>query len=606
MKPLFADTRFLDQAAQDAFALTEDIMMENAAAALEFAVRQRLSDKNAAGENTSAGSVLIVTGGGNNGADGMTLARRMNGEIRTAVYCAAQPKSKMCVLQCERAKKTGVVFLTERELKKNILLADVIVDCIYGSGFHGKFDKKTANLVERINLSKAYKIACDIPSGIDAIGVIETKDSRGNLLAFRANKTVAMGALKTAFFSDAAKDFCGKDIVLASLGVGNKKFETAGIGAAAGALAEMPTAVLGTHAGASSSAISHETKETARPSTPKEKVLPEAFLLERSDMKLPYRTLQNVNKGNFGHAAVICGEKPGAALIAGSAAFAFGAGLVTLVHANAGRPENAAAESGAQSAAKPYDRPTAESCGKGGATAIPNGSNNLCFYCPPELMQSSAFPLNTKSVALGMGLGADEKAVRGILTPVQNLLLKNKNIRCVLDADMFSLPQIKDFLDAFALSEKERRLVLTPHPKEFLSLLNICGISGGGGLSEKKAQTPLSVEEVVKDRINLSKRFLKKYPGSVLLLKGANVCISYSANGEIFTMINSNGNPCLAKGGSGDVLAGMTAALLAQGYTAVDAAVSASLAHAFASQKAAKCTEYGLTPFMLIEKVRSL
>ena len=125
MKPLFADTRLLDQAAMDAFALTEDIMMENAAAALEFAVRHRLGDKNAAACN-----VLIVTGGGNNGADGMTLARRMNGESRVSVYSAAPPKSKMCVLQYERAKKAGVAFLTEREIGKNILYADVIVDCI--------------------------------------------------------------------------------------------------------------------------------------------------------------------------------------------------------------------------------------------------------------------------------------------------------------------------------------------------------------------------------------------------------------------------------------------------------------------------------------------
>ncbi|QTQ14885.1 NAD(P)H-hydrate dehydratase [Treponema parvum] len=581
MKPLFADTRLLDQAAMDAFALTEDIMMENAAAALEFAVRHRLGDINAAACN-----VLIVTGGGNNGADGITLARRMNGESRVSVYPAAPPKSKMCVLQCERAKKAGVAFLTEREIGKNILYADVIVDCIYGSGFHGKFDKKTATLVKRINLSKAYKIACDIPSGIDANGIIETKDSDGNLLAFRADKTIAMGALKTAFFSDAAKDFCGKDIVLAPLGIGNKKFETAPV---------VPSAAAGA-------------PDTA--GAPKEKVPPEAFLLEKSDMKLPYRTLQNVNKGTFGHTAVICGEKPGAALIAGSAAFAFGAGLVTLVHANACRPEKTAAESGDGTAVKSYDRSATcnNSFEKGGISDSPSGLNkNLCFYCPPELMQSSVIPLNTKSIALGMGLGTDEKAAKDILTSVQNLLLKNKNIYCVLDADMFSMPQVKDFLEAFALSEKERRLVLTPHPKEFLSLLNICGIYGDCELLEKEAQPPLSVDEVVKNRISLSKQFLKKYPGAVLLLKGANVCISCSTeNGEIFTMINSNGNPCLAKGGSGDVLAGMTAALLAQGYTAVDAAVSASLAHAFASKKAAKCTAYGLTPFMLIEKVRSL
>ena len=61
----------------------------------------------------------------------------------------------------------------------------------------------------------------------------------------------------------------------------------------------------------------------------------------------------------------------------------------------------------------------------------------------------------------------------------------------------------------------------------------------------------------------------------------------------------------MAKGGSGDVLSGLTAALLAQGYSALEAAVSASLAHAIASEKI-DVNDYALSPFSLIDAVKRL
>ena len=64
------------------------------------------------------------------------------------------------------------------------------------------------------------------------------------------------------------------------------------------------------------------------------------------------------------------------------------------------------------------------------------------------------------------------------------------------------------------------------------------------------------------------------------------------------------GDCCIAKGGSGDVLSGMIAALLAQGFSAFEAAKNASLAHALASQK--MHGSYAVTPFSLIEKVAGL
>ena len=85
------------------------------------------------------------------------------------------------------------------------------------------------------------------------------------------------------------------------------------------------------------------------------------------------------------------------------------------------------------------------------------------------------------------------------------------------------------------------------------------------------------------------------------MLKGANVLIASKLQGEEEprVYINALGTSALAKGGSGDVLAGMTAALLAQGYEPLEAAVTASIAHASASH-AFDGKDYSLTPFDLI------
>ena len=89
-----------------------------------------------------------------------------------------------------------------------------------------------------------------------------------------------MGCLKTALFTDSAKNFTGK-IKLASLGVSSSKFGTCG--------------------------------------------KPDAFLLGKADLVLPIRKKADTHKGDFGHAAVILGEKAGAGIIAGTAALRFGA-----------------------------------------------------------------------------------------------------------------------------------------------------------------------------------------------------------------------------------------------------------------------------------------
>ena len=515
MKKLFSDTRILDRACRENYGLSEDLMMENAAEALKQAIFCAARAKNL--ENPT---VIIFAGGGNNGGDGYALGRKIQGILETFIYCVNEPVSEQCKIQAKRAKKAKIPFLTDEMLEEKTKKIAIFVDCIYGSGFHGCFEQKIAELIEKINGCGGIKIACDIPSGIDSKGQIESSGSDGKELAFKADFTVCMGALKSAFYSDFAKDFCGK-ISCADLGISRELFENSVCG--------------------------------------EDGLEPEAFLLEASDLILPERKKQNANKGSFGHVAVILGEKPGAAVISGKAAFGFGAGLVTLVAAN----------------------------------SAANGAENrfLQVPCPAELMQGSELPDNVKAVAVGMGLGLFSCGAERFLKNFFDFQTREKYIPTVFDADMFYSKYLVQFLEKFAVDKNMS--VLTPHPKEFASLLEMTGFG------------EVSVKEIVKNRIALSKKFVENYPNVVLLLKGANVCITCkNSAGKIETFINPLGDCCIAKGGSGDVLSGMIAALLAQGFSAFEAAKNASLAHALASQK--MHGSYAVTPFSLIEKVAGL
>ncbi len=515
MQKLFDDTRLLDEASRIKYGLSEDIMMENAAIALEKEVVSR---------ETDSMNVWIVCGSGNNGADGYALARRLSGKgkCRLTVLAVLPPKSPMCRLQHDRALRAGVTILESEKSAQLILAAsgktfpsndtyspmsdkgisvsapDTLVECIFGSGFHGQVAPQLQELIAALSRTGAYRIACDMPSP-----------------GFTADKTVTMGALKTALYTDSAKDNAG-EILCADLGISRSLFENAS-----------------------------------------DSVTPAAMLLEESDLRLPVRTKQNVHKGTFGHAVAVRGEKPGAAIMAGMSALSFGAGLATLVAAD---------------------------------SAPVTQEGELPVYCPPELMQSTLFPDNTTAVALGMGFGRSGQARKNARTLLDFLAAEKSSLPVLLDADLFYMEETASFLEKRSESVGIN-LVLTPHPKEFAALLEICGLG------------TYSVPEAVQNRMELSASFCSKFPCAALLVKGANPLISFcqTPGGKVQHFINPLGTSALAKGGSGDTLAGLILALLAQGYTAPDAALQGSLAHGLASRKSVSPEEnFSLMPAKLL------
>ena len=128
-------------------------------------------------------------------------------------------------------------------------------------------------------------------------------------------------------------------------------------------------------------------------------------------------------------------------------------------------------------------------------------------------------------------------------------------------------------------------LVVTPHPGEMARL------------------TGLSAAELAADREGAALRYAKAW-NAVVVLKGARTVVA-SPDGRV--CVNPTGNPGLARGGSGDVLAGMLAALLACGLPAYEAAACAVYLHgAAADRTAAKRGEYGMLPHDILPELGAL
>lgn len=461
MQKLFDEVNSLDKRCYEKFLLSEDLLMEHAASSMALYISENYS---------SCKSILIICGSGNNGADGIALARLLHTKFDVKLYLFSDVKSNMAKLQLQRAQSLGVNIVAE------LSNADVIVDCIFGTGLNKPLSKHYKNLINTLNSYQSVKIACDIPSGINSFGQVES-------VAFEADVTITMGALKTPLFSDVAKDYVGK-IEVADLGIQRNLYE----------------------------------------------IDSNKFLLDESDMNLPFRNKKNSHKGSFGHLNVIAGCKKGAGIIAANAAFGFGTGLVSIVcHEN--------------------------------------------LDLPYHIMQTHFISENCTAIAIGMGLGKYETdEIRKIL---------NKDVAKIIDADLFYDKLICEVLN--------QEIVLTPHPKEFISLLKLCEIAN------------ISVQELQDNRFLYVEKFCKKYPNVVLLLKGANVIISQ--NEKLY--VNSFGSAVLSKGGSGDVLSGLIGSLLAQGYKSLEAAISASLAHALGARNYKK-NNYSLIPSDLIEEIKKL
>ena len=462
MKLVFKEVNSLDEKCYRTYYLNKEILMENAAYSIKKHIDNYNGDKK---------KILIVCGKGDNGADGITLARMLYLDYDVKLYLAHKLESDISLLQLKRANALGLKTACE------IMDSDIIVDCLYGSGLKGKLNKDI-ELIKKINSIKAYKIACDIPSGISSDGSISDE-------VFKANITITMGALKLSLFGDKAKDFIG-EIEVSNLGISNKAYEDKS----------------------------------------------DIYLLEESDLLLPTRNTQNSHKYSYGHSMILSGELFGAGLLSAKASLSFGCGAVSIL------------------------------------------KNKDILKYDESIMYKNDIPSNISAIVFGMGLGKYKDSY------IDMVLKMDKPL--VIDADMFYEKRILEFLT-------RSNIVLTPHPKEFISLLKISNIADIG------------VDELQENRYLWVEKFMQKYSNVCLLLKGANSIIAYKDK----MYINTTGSSKLSKAGSGDVLSGLIVSLLSQGYSTIKSAINSSLAHSLASKKVPK-NNYALNPNDIIKEIDNL
>ena len=258
------------------------------------------------------------------------------------------------------------------------------------------------------------------------------------------------------------------------------------------------------------------------------------------------------HKGSFGKILLLCGSRgyTGAAYLAAMGALRSGAGLCFL-----GVPENI------------YDI-EAIKLNEPVVFPLPDENGKLSIGAVSEI--EKRLP-DMDAVLIGCGLGQSD----GTLAAVKAVLEQAK-CPVVVDADGINvLKAHKDILRGRAYPT-----ILTPHDGEFLRF--------GGTVGE--------------DRMASAARFSREW-NSILLLKGHRTCITDGATGYI----NETGNPGMAVGGSGDVLAGMIVSLLGQGVNPLEAAACAAWLHGAAGDLCAEeIGQYGMLPTDMLTRIPRL
>jgi hydroxyethylthiazole kinase-like uncharacterized protein yjeF len=266
-----------------------------------------------------------------------------------------------------------------------------------------------------------------------------------------------------------------------------------------------------------------------------EKIKVNLFRSSDASILLPSRS-KDSHKGTFGHVLLVAGSrgKTGAALMAAKACLKSGAGLVTI-----GTPEtivNSLQSRVTEEMILPLED-------KGNGTISKKASESILNF------------LSKRGNVLVIGPGL---SVHKEITKVSTEVITHSKVPVVIDADGLNAISGKKNL----LKKCNAPVILTPHPGEMAKLDGLKTPSGS----------------VMPDRITRAVSFAKQYRVNIVL-KGVPT-VTAVPDGRAF--INSSGNPGMATAGTGDVLTGMIASLLAQGLSALDASTLGVYMHGYA------------------------
>ena len=208
------------------------------------------------------------------------------------------------------------------------------------------------------------------------------------------------------------------------------------------------------------------------------------------------------------------------------------------------------------------------------SACVPDAIHGLVAPAVPEAMVHSTLPdSDWTAVMAGPGMGRTATTCEQILQ-----LLETSKVPVVLDADAISV--LADHVDA--ISKASCPVILTPHPGEFATLFG------------------LKVDDVQEDRYGMARMAADKL-GATVVLKGAGTLV---ASPDVPIAVNMTGNPGMAAGGSGDVLAGLIVGLAAQGIPPFEAACAGVWLHGKAGDlAAADQSQASMTATDLIQKI---
>lgn len=208
-----AQTKRLEDSAVEKGGIAHIKLMENAGTAAFRFINERLGVNNK--------SVAVVCGRGNNGGDGFAVAKRMlDGGAKVRVMLAlGQPTTEDACQLLRESEEVGIKTLSyvedegERlEFTKTIEAADIIVDAIFGVGFHGTVSDSLKNVIDMINNARGTVVSIDVPSGVDS----DSGEVAGPCV--RADYTVTFSTMKPGHVIYPAVDYCGH-VHVAAIGI---------------------------------------------------------------------------------------------------------------------------------------------------------------------------------------------------------------------------------------------------------------------------------------------------------------------------------------------------------------------------------------------------
>ena len=502
------------------------VLMERASLAVAEAVEELVSDRN-------HDRILVVAESGNNGGDGVAAARILHQRgFRVDVWLpGGLPKqSEAYKKQVELAGKAGVRMVNPAEagecgFDEDLTAYRVIVDSIFGVGLTREVQGIQKDAVEKINAAR--ETAPDMTVlAVDIPSGISSETGEVLGVAVKADITVTFGYEKVGMRF--AKNLCGA--------VSVKEI---------GFYLPDPYAVSG---------------------------LPYGY--DESDVRrlLPARSSDG-NKGSFGHVLVVAGSKDmsGAAFLAAEAAYRTGCGLVKVVTHESNRP--ALQQLLPEAILKCYDD-TCHSEGAlraGGTRPVPNdqAAARSEESREPDPILTEAELRWASAVILGPGLGQSPAALS-----LTETVLRYATCPVIADADAINL--LSEHPELLAETAGKRPLVLTPHMLEMTRLVN-----------ETVHPDRKAVDQLRQNRITVTMELAKKYQ-AVIALKDACTLVLDGSKEEADTFLNTSGNDAMAKGGSGDVLTGVIAGLIAEGLPAPEAARLGVYLHGLAGDAARK------------------